>query len=57
MQNEQGALSLRQLRLGETLSGGEIELLAGLAAGERVVLDPVKAGIELKASQNQAPKK
>ncbi len=57
VQNEQGALSLRQLRLGETLSGGEIELLAGLATGERVVLDPVKAGIELKASQNQAPKK
>ncbi|MFZ4535101.1 efflux RND transporter periplasmic adaptor subunit [Propionivibrio sp.] len=52
VQNEQGALSLRQLRLGETSAGGEIEVLAGLASGERVVLDPVKAGIALKSAQS-----
>ena len=52
VQNAQGALSLRQLRLGETLSSGEIEVLAGLATGERIVLDSVKAVIELKSSQS-----
>lgn len=45
----EGRLTLRQLRLGEAVGQGEIEVLAGLAAGERVVLDPVKAGIALKA--------
>ena len=50
VQNEQGSLSLRQLRLGEVLAGGEIEVLAGLTAGERVVLDPVKAAIALKSA-------
>jgi RND family efflux transporter MFP subunit len=54
VQGEQGKVSLRQLRLGEVFSGGEIEVLAGLAAGERVLLDPVRAGIELKAAQSQA---
>jgi RND family efflux transporter MFP subunit len=50
VQSEQGALTLRQLRLGELL-GAEIEVLAGLSAGERVVLDPIKAGIALRAGQ------
>lgn len=50
VQSEQGALSLRQLRLGDALGAGEIEVLAGLNAGERVVLDPIKAGIELKSA-------
>ena len=50
VQNEQGNLSLRQLRLGEMSAGGEIEVLAGLTAGERVVLDPVKAAIALKSA-------
>lgn len=43
-------LSLRQLRLGETVGAGEIEVLAGLAAGELVVTEPVKAAIALKSS-------
>ncbi len=43
-------LSLRQLRLGEAVGQGEIEVLAGLAAGDKVVTDPIKAGIELKSS-------
>ena len=50
VQNEQGSISLRQLRLGEMSAGGEIEVLAGLTAGERVVLDPVKAAIALKSA-------
>lgn len=39
---------LRQVRLGEAVADGEIEVLSGLAAGETVSLDPVKTGIELK---------
>lgn len=41
-------LSLRQIRLGEAVGDNEIEVLAGLVAGERVVLDPVRAGIALQ---------
>ena len=43
-------LSLRQLRLGDAVGQGEIEVLAGLAAGDQVVVDPVKAGIQLKSA-------
>jgi RND family efflux transporter MFP subunit len=43
--------SLRQLRLGDAVGQGEIEVLAGLSAGDTVVTDPVKAGIQLKSGQ------
>lgn len=36
----------RQVRVGDALPDGSIEVLAGLRAGEYVALDPVKAGIE-----------
>jgi len=49
--NADDRLSLRQLRLGEVVGQGEIEVLAGLAAGEKVVTDPVKAGIQLKSGK------
>lgn len=39
---------LRQVRLGEVTEKGEVEVLAGLTAGERVALDPVKAGMATK---------
>lgn len=42
---------LRQVRLGEPVADGEIEVLSGLAAGETVSLDPVKTGIELKQTK------
>ena len=45
-----GAARLRQVRLGEAVSGGELEVLAGISSGERVSLNPVKSGIELKAA-------
>lgn len=51
VQATDGRLSLRQLRLGERVGQGEIEVLAGLASGERVVNDPVQAGILLKSGQ------
>ena len=47
----QGLPHLRQVRVGEAVSSGSLpvlEVLAGLAAGEQVALDPVKAGIALK---------
>jgi RND family efflux transporter MFP subunit len=48
-------LSLRQLRLGEAVGEGEIEVLAGLAAGERVVTEPVRAAIALKGAATRPP--
>lgn len=43
--DDKNAARLRQVRLSEPLAGGYHEVLAGLAAGEKVALDPVKAGI------------
>jgi RND family efflux transporter MFP subunit len=43
--NDQNQASLRQVRLGEPTGQGEIEILAGVSAGEKVALDPVKAGM------------
>jgi RND family efflux transporter MFP subunit len=37
----QGQTSLRQIRVGSSLEGGQIEVLAGLADGERVRLNPL----------------
>lgn len=51
VQTADGRLSLRQLRLGDAVGQGEIEVLAGLAAGDQVVTDPVKAGIQMKAGK------
>lgn len=44
-------LSLRQLRLGEVVGVGEIEVLAGLASGDKVVTDPVKAAIQIQSAK------
>ncbi|QRM18901.1 efflux RND transporter periplasmic adaptor subunit [Dechloromonas sp. TW-R-39-2] len=44
-------LSLRQLRLGEVVGAGEVEVLAGLASGDKVVTEPVKAAIQLKSGK------
>jgi RND family efflux transporter MFP subunit len=46
-----GKTALRQVRLGEPVADGEVEILSGLAAGETVSLDPVKTGIELKQAK------
>ena len=51
VENADGRLSLRQIRLGEAVGQGEVEVLAGLAAGDKVVTDPVRAGIQLKAGK------
>ena len=51
VQTPDNRLSLRQLRLGDAVGQGEMEVLAGIAAGDQVVTDPVKAAIQLKAVQ------
>lgn len=51
VQGGDGRLALRQLRLGDPVGQSEVEVLAGLAAGERVVSDPVKAAIQLKSGR------
>jgi hypothetical protein len=48
--DEKTGARLRQVRLGEAVSGGELEVLSGISPGERVSLDPVKTGIDLKAA-------
>ncbi|MBS1198189.1 MAG: Secretion protein HlyD, partial [Proteobacteria bacterium] len=50
VQAADGRLSMRQIRLGETI-GSATEVLAGLTTGEKVVTDPVKAAIQLKAGK------
>lgn len=45
--DEQGTLRMRQVRTGR-VHGDKTEILAGLEAGENVVLDPMRAGALLK---------
>jgi RND family efflux transporter MFP subunit len=45
---DDGSLRFRQLRLGREVPGELTVVLAGLQAGERIALDPVAAGIQLK---------
>jgi len=49
-----GAIRFRQLRVGETIPEVGVEVLAGLAAGEQVALDPVLALARLKSGENPA---
>ena len=44
--DEQGGVSLRQIRVGESGTDGFVEVLSGLKAGEKVATDPVKAGMK-----------
>jgi RND family efflux transporter MFP subunit len=48
----EGAAQLRQVRLGEAAGNGLVEVLAGLSAGERVALEPVRTGIEASKRAN-----
>ena len=47
----EGRVSFRQLRLGPAGPDDTVEVLAGLKAGERVALDPIAAGVRLKAQR------
>jgi RND family efflux transporter MFP subunit len=48
--SDAGAVQLRQLRLGERTADG-VEVLAGLAPGERVALDPAAALARMKSDK------
>ncbi len=45
-----GKVSFRQVRIGRRVDNGMLDVLAGLDAGERVALDPIRAGAQLKES-------
>ena len=47
--DDKGLVKLRQVRLGEVVGQDEIEVQAGLNAGEQVALEPVKAGMAQQA--------
>ena len=49
-----GGFALRQIRAGEPLADGSVEVLAGLVGGEVVALDPVQAGIAARAARAAA---
>jgi RND family efflux transporter MFP subunit len=53
---DSGAIRFRQLRVGETIPEIGVEVLAGLAAGEQVALDPVRALARLKSGEDAAGK-
>ncbi|MEP7181300.1 MAG: efflux RND transporter periplasmic adaptor subunit [Betaproteobacteria bacterium] len=40
-----GRAQLRQVRAGEPVGDGQVEILAGLSAGERIAANPVQAGM------------
>jgi len=50
---DNGDIRFRQLRLGERVGDKTIEVLAGLAPGERVALDPVAALAQLKSGSGK----
>ena len=47
--DEKGAPRLRQVRTGERVGDGEIEVLAGLSGGETIAANPVAAGMRTAA--------
>jgi hypothetical protein len=49
--DDKGLPRLRQVRLGDVMADGAFEVLAGLTSGERVSLEPIKAGIALKSGK------
>lgn len=48
---DEDGIHFRQVRPGRRYGVGNREILAGLGAGERVALDPVRAAVELKNAQ------
>lgn len=54
VQDAQGKLWFRHLRPGPELEDGRVAILAGLEAGEKVVTDPIAAGVALKAQRQES---
>lgn len=55
--DEKQGIVMRYVRPGKKLADGRREIMTGLRAGEQVILDPIAAGIALKAQQPAAPQK
>jgi len=49
--DSEGRTHLRQVRAGETAGDGEIEILSGLSAGERIAVNAIQAGMALAATK------
>jgi hypothetical protein len=49
--DENNKVGLRQVRVGDIFADGSVEALAGLNPGEKVALDPVKAGMSVNAAK------
>ena len=47
--DDEGKEHMRHIRLGRPTGSGEVTVLAGLNPGEKVALDPIAAGVSLKA--------
>jgi hypothetical protein len=45
-----GRAQLRQVRTGETVGDGEVEILSGLASGDRVAVNAIQAGMATAAA-------
>ncbi|MEN8175671.1 MAG: efflux RND transporter periplasmic adaptor subunit [Pseudomonadota bacterium] len=53
--DEKGRVTLRHVRLGRELGDGSLVVLAGLEPGERVALDPIAAGVQIKRGFTDPP--
>ncbi|MCR4297987.1 MAG: efflux RND transporter periplasmic adaptor subunit [Gallionella sp.] len=51
--DKKGNVKLRQVRIGDAVADGAVEVLAGLNPGEAVALDPVKAGMAQKTEDRR----
>lgn len=49
-----GRVTFRHVRIGRRHPHGKIEVIAGLEAGERIALDPIRAGVSLKQQRESA---
>lgn len=49
--DDKGMISFRQVRAGKTVNG-QTRILTGLSAGDKVILDPIRAGIRLKEQRH-----
>ncbi|MET0046352.1 MAG: efflux RND transporter periplasmic adaptor subunit [Sedimenticola sp.] len=47
--SEDGSISLRHVRVGHSTDDAMVSVLSGLSEGERVALDPIAAGAQLKS--------
>jgi RND family efflux transporter MFP subunit len=54
IEDDKGRIGFRHLRPGPELDNGQVAILAGLEAGEKVVTDPIAAGVMLKSQRQEA---